>query len=516
MQTATSTQRPVLFALVGLLFAIAVGCRVWALDRLPGLNADEAWLSVQVIDFLAGKPFAMYTPTGNPLNPFLTLPVLVREVLTTHASILYLRMPSALAGILTMVLAYPLTRKVAGERRALVFAFLIWVMPAIIVYARMGWPSSETPLVSLLCLAAFLHGRTPLMVLAAVAAVWVHPTNVFIVPILAGGVAGQVLWEGRRLGARDWAWVSLGVFAIGGFYAWRLSGSTNFPLASPEFSSGDFLGNLVIHTGRFVSGATSLQFVVGPMSRRTLLAFDLVFWSAVLALLATGLPARIRARDGTLVGLMLGTLAALVAVSASGGLQFLVPGFERYALFLTVPSCFIFASLLVRPAADGGDAAKSPVTSAAVALALVASFVWLAVFIGQYHVVLETRGSHSYALFNSGAREPKAAAFELIESEAVAGPVLIIAENYWTYWPMRYFGARDPRIRVELFAADSARELLAPRYASHAVFAVGFSDGGLARSVERGRISRACGRPVWKRSFDDPQGLPILDVWRIR
>jgi len=447
-------------------------CRIWALHRLPGLNADEAWLSVQVIDFLLGNPYSLYTPTGNPMNPFLALPVLVREFLVADASVLNLRLPAAIAGVLLMALAYPLTRKAAGDQRALVFTLLVWVMPAHIVYARMGWPSSETPLVGLMCLASFLHGRTSWMALCAVAAVWVHPTNVFLVPILAGGVAGQVLLDGRRLDAREWAWVALALLAIGAFFAWRLSSATSFPRGSPDFFSSDFFSNFLIHGGRFISGATSFQFVVGPISSRVLLLFDLVFWAVLLSLLVTGLPRRIRARDGTFIGLLLGTLAALISVTVSGGLQFLVPGFERYALFLTVPSCFLFASLLVRPGVEGA-VAEGVGASAALVLALIGSFVWLGVFVAQYHV-------------------------------------------YWTYWPMRYLGARDPRIEVEEFDAESPRELTGPDYASHAIFAVGFSKDAMSRSIERGRRVRDWGRPVWKRTFNDPENQPILDVWRLR
>jgi hypothetical protein len=516
MQAAAWARGRVLLILVGLLGAAAVVCRVWALDRLPGLNADEAWLNVRAIDFLAGKSIDLYTPSGNPLNPFLALPVLLLEALRSNASILNLRIATAIAGISLMVLSYPLTRKVIGAQCALVFTLLVWVMPAHIAYGRMGWDASETPLVALLCLASLLHRRTHWMVLSTVAAVWVHPTNVFLVPILAGGMAGQVIWERRRLTPGEWAWVGCGLLAVAAFFVWRVFGSASFPHGSPEFFSRDFLTGLVVETGRFLSGVTTLQYIVGPMNRSVVLLFDFVFWSAVLILLLTGLPERIRTRDGMVMGLILGTLVALVVVAASGGLLFVIPGFERYALFLTVPSCYIFASLLVRPtvAHDAAEARPSP--SAAVAIALVASFLWLGVFIAQYHVKLETRGSRSYALFNSGEQEPKAAAFALIEADAEAGPVLIIAENYWTYWPMRYFGARDSRIQVELFNAESARELITPRYASHAVFAVGFSKGALAQSIERGRSSREWGRPVWKQSFNDPQDLPILDVWRLR
>jgi hypothetical protein len=514
MQAVSWVRERVLLILVGLLGVAAVLCRVWALDRLPGVG-DEVWLSVRAIDFLAGKSIEWFSPTGNPLNPFLALPMVAVEAIHGSASVLNLRIPTLIAGLLAMVLAYPLTRKVVGRQRALIFAVLVWVVPVHIAYDRMGWDPSETPLMALLCLAALLHRRMDWMVLALLAAVWVHPTNVFLTPILAGGVTGQILWERRRLAMGDWAWVSSGLLVIGAFFAWRISGTASYPQGSPEFNVDFFVG-VVLGIGRFLSGVTTLHYIVGPMSRLTRILVESVFWSSVLLLLVTGLPARVRARDGALVGMILGMLVAIVGVAASGGLLFLLPGFERYSLFLTVPSCFIFASLLVRPTGDGAQAGAFASPCLPVVVALVACFLWLGVFIAQYHVKLETIGSRSHAIFNSAAQEPKVAAFALIESEAPAGPVLIITENYWTYWPMRYFGARDARVEVEEFDAESPRDLAGPDYASHAVFAVGFSKDALSRSIERGRRARDWGRPVWKRTFDDPQGLPILDVWRLR
>ena len=47
-----------------------MGFRTSDLGNLPGINGDEGWYGVQVNSMLAGRPFAMRTPTGLPLNPF--------------------------------------------------------------------------------------------------------------------------------------------------------------------------------------------------------------------------------------------------------------------------------------------------------------------------------------------------------------------------------------------------------------------------------------------------------------
>src|SRR5882672_8140601 len=66
-----------LAALVVTTALIVVGAwfRVWRLDRVPGLNGDEAWSGVQALKFLHGESVSWQTPTGNPLNVFFLGPL---------------------------------------------------------------------------------------------------------------------------------------------------------------------------------------------------------------------------------------------------------------------------------------------------------------------------------------------------------------------------------------------------------------------------------------------------------
>ncbi|MFQ5415555.1 MAG: hypothetical protein ACE5FL_00755 [Myxococcota bacterium] len=507
----------VVAGLIALVFLLALGSRLWALDRLPGLNADEAWLSTQVIDFLSGRQSSAVTPTDNPINPFHALPLALVESVRRTPSILNLRIPMAVCGVLLMVLAFPLTRSCLGARRAICFSILVWVLPQHVGYARFGWDASQTPLVTLLCLAAALRGHTAWMAVALVASVWVHPTNVFLVPLLAGLVAGQVLSGARRLDPRDWAWIALGVAVVGVFGLARSSGSLDLARGLSTLLDPAVVFAQIVGVGRLISGATIVQYIVGPLSDSTLLCFDGVFWGAFLLLAATGLPRLIRGRDGAILGLFAGTLVSVAAVTVVAGGHPFVPGWERYAMFLTIPSCLILACLLAPPAADARDGARVVTPSPALAALALACLAWLAVFVLHYHVPLDTRGSRSYEVFSTGTAEPKAAAFQGISSDAPEGPVQILTEDYWTYWPMRYFGAREERIRVENFDPAKLRAAVSTGPASGPpTFAVGFATGGLARSLDRQLRSPGARPVVSQKTYSDAAGEPILHVWRLR
>jgi hypothetical protein len=503
--------------LIVLVFLVALGARLWALDRLPGLNADEAWLSTQVIEFLSGRQAASVTPTDNPINPFHALPLALVESVRRVPSILNLRLPAAVSGVLLMVFAFPLMRSAIGPMRALCFSLFVWVLPQHVGYARFGWDASQTPLVTLLCLAAALRGRTAWMAIALVASLWVHPTNVFLVPVLAGLVAGQVLTGQRRLDARDFGWIAVGIVAVGTFGVLHGASSLDPVHGLLRLLDPGFLAVQVVGVGRLISGATIIEYIVGPLSDNARHWFDGVFWACVLGLAATGLPRVIQERDGATLGLIAGTLASIVAVTVVGGEHPFVPGWERYAMFLTVPSCLVLACLLAPPTGDERDGAQAHVPSAPLVAIAFVCITWLAVFVLHYHVPLDTERSRSYPVFSTGVVEPKAAAFDGIESDAPQGRVRILTEDYWTYWPMRYFAAREERIHVENFDQAKLRAAVATGpVTGPATFAVGFAAGGLARSLDR-QLRFPGARPVLsQKTYADSSGEPILTVWRLR
>ena len=102
-----------------------------------------------------------------------------------------------LLGVLAVGLAYPLLRRPLGDRPALITTVLLAVSPTAVSYARLGWDPSGGPLMTLLAIAFALRNRLLPASIAIVFAWLVHPTNIFVIPIVAAAWAphGLDLWR---------------------------------------------------------------------------------------------------------------------------------------------------------------------------------------------------------------------------------------------------------------------------------------------------------------------------------
>src|SRR5262245_46473531 len=124
------------------LVAVSFLYRVLWLNRLPGINGDEAWYGVQVQRFMHGEPWSGRTPTGLPINPLLFLTEwLLLSIF--KPSFWILRLPIVIWSAVGLVLTYVLYRWVYGDRRgALCVACLTACLPAHLAYSRFCWDGS--------------------------------------------------------------------------------------------------------------------------------------------------------------------------------------------------------------------------------------------------------------------------------------------------------------------------------------------------------------------------------------
>lgn len=286
-----------------LLILIVAGLfRFWQLEHIPpGLFGDEAVNGLDALDALAGRAQVFYS--ANFGREGLHMALLAQSIRWLGPTALALRVPSALAGVLTALATYwlgrellartPLRGTVAPLLAALFLSTSYWHVH----FSRFGIRGVFTPLMAALAFAAFWRGANRAAEAAAAGRspqrdagcwAWLLVSGVFtglgvhfytasrLLPIFLGGfLVAQALfvWLIARTSRPDadanshpalltralgpvvglYA-VAAAVFAPLGLYFLRTPGSLTqrasaVSLANPEISGGDPLGRLLEAAG---------------------------------------------------------------------------------------------------------------------------------------------------------------------------------------------------------------------------------------------------------------------------
>ncbi|MGD9644121.1 MAG: ArnT family glycosyltransferase [Pirellulales bacterium] len=444
------------------LLAVAVFLRVWHLGNIPGLNGDEAWYGVQALRVLHGESISWRTPTGNPINPFFFLPQVALHAMLP-ASVVLLRSVAVISGLAALPVNYILCRRAFDRSTAIVSTVLLALLPVNIAYSRFAWDASQSLLATLFVVYLPLarlragDGRSLLSgaaVLACVAAVVIHPTNVFAAVFLFVPLAyarrREILnfLRKSKVHAQPWVLATLAVgLAATAWLALYLAPQLGERLHGPRA-----LLPFAVNYLRLFSGSAVYQYISGAglhtsnagWFERTTLACDLGFGLvALLALL--GLARRV-ARNATPVDtcLMIGWLAMLAAFFVIAGPESIAPHFERYGICLIAPGTLLIA----RGLAWWIDGCEACGRRLGIALAL-AAWLWPASFGVNYLQCFISTGGLSHKAFRTAAVEPKITALNDILSARVAGrPVDIVCREWWSYWPLAYLAFDVPQTRV--------------------------------------------------------------------
>jgi hypothetical protein len=494
--------------------AVAIAVRVVAIDRLPGINGDEAWLGVNAQEIAAGGAPLLRTPVGNVLNP-LHSGLLALFAAASPPSFVLLRVPAVLWGTLAVLLAYPLMAPALGARAALITASLLALSPVAVAQSRIGWDPSATPLLALVTLAFAASNRPVLAAAGGAAALIVHPTNIFLAPTVAALCARHALvrWPLPWMRGRTWPWLVAAIALLS-------AASAALPIARNLAHAGRLPSIELVVTRvttpttwfqsaqgllAFFSGTTNALAIGGGLSVNERLLAESIGGLVLFVPLIAGWP-RFRSAHGSLGPWLIGGLASsLLAFHVVGGPAMFHAPFERYLLFALVPLCVSCAvgidSLWERWPRAGGFAHATAVALAAVVLAT------------GYFVPL-ARGDAAHQTYHTGEHEPKAAAYRFLEEDSRDSlRVTVYAENWWLYWPLRYLaaGAAD-RIRVEMLDVAETRLFPPGRrpapwpHPPERSYAVVFARSPLLPSLrERGAVAFT---PV------DPQDRPVLHVLR--
>lgn len=454
---------------VALLVTVAVGMRVWRLDSVPGVNGDEAWYGVQALEWLdsiagGGKSLAWRTPTGNVINPFFLLP----QLLVHHffePSIAALRATAVASGIAALVVNFWLCCRVFDRPTATISTLLLAVLPQTIAYSRFAWDTSQSVIAVLIViylgLIASRADRQRALWFAAtftalLAAVVVHPTSVFITPVLllpvvsrwwyAGGGGLLRRWVGQ-FGAERFAIVVTTVLVGGVTIA-----AIHYPAIAERVTRPHLVALFAHRFSRLLSGVTAYQFIPGtrlaigdaPASIvEDIEPYDVAFW-AMLALVAYGgWRSGQLSRRSELAALLVGMVASLAAFYMVAGPNAIAPHWDRYGMWMIAPTVIIVARILALSIERGGGVALCGRTAV-----IATSTALLIGFYVNYMAAFSVGGApRTHRAFRTAAVEPKSAALQLITA-ASGGQARVVTSEWWTYWPLRYLAYRRDGIEI--------------------------------------------------------------------
>ncbi|MDZ4817595.1 MAG: glycosyltransferase family 39 protein, partial [Planctomycetota bacterium] len=252
------------------LLLAAIVLRCWELGTIPGINGDEAWYGVQVMQILHGEAFSFTTPTGNLANPFYFLPLLALHSVF-EPSFTLLRVVALVSGLAALLVNYWLCNKTFGRKSAVVSTLILAILPINIAYSRFGWDTSQSLLFTLppiyLSLLAMLQPArrvsfTVWTIVSFAAAIVVHPTNLLIAPWLLVMLVyawrdriQQILPTWQKKGIVSLILLTAALMALGG----RLA-----PLIERTHDAAQF-GLFTKHLGHLFSGVSTYEFISGSM-----------------------------------------------------------------------------------------------------------------------------------------------------------------------------------------------------------------------------------------------------------
>ncbi len=444
---------------VALILAGGVALRIANLEHLPGINGDEAWYGVWAVDFLAGRDVPWRTPTGNPVNLLFLGPQVALHALAPR-SVALLRSAAVASGLLAVLLNFWLARRTLGTPGAWFSTLLLAALPVNVVYSRFAWDACQSVLavvlvthLSLLAVRAPRRaGRCWLATGAAmVAACWVHPTNVFALPMPVVASA----WRYRQAWS-DWlhckrrlvlaAATCVAIVACSLALSPRLSS-----LAANAAARGVAADQYVLfgrNALRLFSGLSVYRYVAGSrvptdaQATNTLSDWHVTDIAAAGVFLGLQVVCKRTCRGHgsakenlRIVSWGLGlTLWGFFFVAGPESIE---PHWERYGLCLVAPTT-IWASLVLANCAGHSRRGLIGGWLALLMLCLTLELDCLS----TYYRFLSTTGGHSHATFRCGEEEPKLAAIRAALADASAeNPIELVTSQWWTYWPARYRSA---------------------------------------------------------------------------
>ena len=385
-----------------------------------------------------------------------------------------LRLPAVISGVAALLVNFWLCRRVFGPTTAVVSTLILAVLPINIAYSRFSWDPAQSLLATtvVMYLAAQasrgawegraaadpaidqrMRNHLPLGAAALAVAILVHPTNLFLMPLLVLPLLirwhRELLeyvqprpWSVAKLACWAAALAAVAVIAIGGRH-WFVRAAER--LAQP--------GDLVTFATLYVQllwGVSCFRFLAGSCQGDALSGnlFDLAGLVLAAALVVLVILYFLKQRPRTELTLAAGCALGLVGFFLIGGPSAIAPHFERYAIWMIAPAVLLVSRALVWWATRTGPTVWY-VTSAL-------AWLWLITFGQEYFAFLQQTGGQSHRAMRTAQVEPKLAAWQAIVGSlpqrdgdaAKAAPTLIATTEYWIETPLQYLGGRRHDVQV--------------------------------------------------------------------
>jgi hypothetical protein len=500
--------RRLVYVNIGALVVAGVVARVYAIDRLPGLNGDEAWCAYQSFQFARRGDWHWRTPSGLPLEPYFTL-VQAAVFQLAAPSTWAARLPSVLAGALLAPVSYLALSRIAGMRSACACTIVIYTLPVGIAYARFGWYPSQSVIVSLVAVACALGNRPWIAALSFLSAIIVHPTNVFLLPILI--MPWITPWLVRRGIDRSVIMWTGGLAAAGilslciaiNFFPYRLP---TF-LVPPQGRLADYAAwsEFAVWLIRLFSGTTTYRYICGSGYGRLATLQDGATAFALLALIAWNIGRFAIRTDPRFAGLWTGLVFAAVLYFVVAGPRGTESHFERYGFFLIAPA-IVCIGRAIEPSLNKPAVARRVLW----AVSLV-GWLYLTGFAWQYFAFMHRTGGQSHRAFRTGPVDPKQAA-AIIILEDLAGRdgssvATVVAEDWWLYWPIKYLTAGRPVVNVQPYEGPQRTIAVLQNGGFVVVYDDVYTDHEISRHLSD--------RPIRRWTVPDWSGRPWLAVIRL-
>lgn len=512
--------RQIAIATVLALFLVAFWFRASSLEGIPeGHNGDESFYGILACRILRGESFPVVTTSGNAVDPFyvgLQLPFYA----FARPSVWVLRAPSAISGVLAVVLMLVPGARALGRDTALTAAMLLAALPVAINVSRVGCEFSQTPLVGVIAACFAFQGRGVGLFSTIAAGLLVHPTNIILVPILAPVFLVRLAWkEADRAIRRRHLVVASAVclVAVAAFGTWTL--------LRPGVRS--FVGQRAAQPRDWVEFCNGyvqfLLFLYWPVSKSTVHLHRWAFWGVVGVVSVFGARGLVRNRRWDRVALLGGLVMGVVGLHIMAGSKVFDGTTYRYGAVLIVPTVLAVACLAQGVRAESGDQRRPGASGLRMTAVGVVSWAMLGSVALHWFAWLPRVNGESIWTFRSEAKDPYKQAVKLMlrDSAQANGPGtpptrLVIAEDHWTRNPLEYLTIGQGRLEVRLLAdlcataPDRAPDRLVEQLADGA-YAVGPPGGQIETVIQAAFPEGSVRRWDWNWT----NGVRCLSVYRL-